>query len=218
MSSLNFHRLAQVSSYSHRFLLIAFFADSSVPSRGPEFVRTFSRRDDVTEFFHRKLHDATGRLTFVGRGWLEAEVARHVNDAKTKSKAILLTGDPGIGKSTFMAYLVRQAIEEELTTPAVNVLAYHACMADNQKSLSASEFVRSIASLLCERLPVFAARAGSDPTFKLAMTEKECRKDPVSSFVDGVLRPLAKCELQGVHCLLVDSLDEALLTSEKVHR
>lgn len=99
-----------------------------------------------------------------------------------------------MGKSTFLSHLVRKADH------VVKVVAYHICMADNQKTLSASEFVLSIARMLSR----------SVPGFKASVKTRECKEDPVSALVDNVLKPLASCKIQGVHCIVIDSLDEAL--------
>lgn len=176
----------------------------------PEYLRRASARTDVKEFFHHKLHDREGRSTFVGREWLDQQLQQEINKG---SKCIFVVGPPGVGKSTFMSFLVRRA---QTGASPVPVLASHACMADDLMSLSAATFVRSIASAICEQLSEFALAAAEDPEVKAALSESVCEGDPVSSFVNGVLRPLARCKLSRVHCIVVDSLDESLVAPQKV--
>ncbi len=45
---------------------------------------------------------------FVGRDWLTAKVDDLLNDPKRKSGAFLLVGDAGVGKTSFMAHLVKE--------------------------------------------------------------------------------------------------------------
>ncbi|WKZ39299.1 MAG: AAA family ATPase [Anaerolineales bacterium] len=45
---------------------------------------------------------------FVGRDWLTAKVDAFLNDPNRKSGAFLLIGDAGVGKTSFMAHLVKE--------------------------------------------------------------------------------------------------------------
>jgi hypothetical protein len=45
---------------------------------------------------------------FVGRDWLTAKVDAFLNDPKRKSGAFLLIGDAGVGKTAFLAHLVKE--------------------------------------------------------------------------------------------------------------
>jgi tetratricopeptide (TPR) repeat protein len=45
---------------------------------------------------------------FVGRDWLTARVDAFLNDARRKSGVFLLVGEAGVGKTTFLAHLVRE--------------------------------------------------------------------------------------------------------------
>lgn len=173
----------------------------------------FSLEEDLDAYFDQKLM-RQGKSVFVGRKWLTRTVDERMREGK--AKVILITGDPGIGKSTFVAHLVRQAVVRDVKEPiTISILAYHACMADNMKSLSAPMFVRCVARMLCENLPAFLKEFNRDAK-AIEAIEKDCESDPVSAFIAAVLRPLKRTTLDGAHCLLVDSLDEALLSPDKV--
>ena len=45
---------------------------------------------------------------FIGRDWLTAKVDAFLNDSSRKSGAFLLIGDAGVGKTSFMAHLVKE--------------------------------------------------------------------------------------------------------------
>jgi hypothetical protein len=45
---------------------------------------------------------------FIGRDWLTAKVDAFLNDPNRKSGALLLIGDAGVGKTSFMAHLVKE--------------------------------------------------------------------------------------------------------------
>jgi hypothetical protein len=45
---------------------------------------------------------------FVGRDWLTVQVDAFLNDPQRKSGAFLLIGDAGVGKTSFMAHLVKE--------------------------------------------------------------------------------------------------------------
>ena len=45
---------------------------------------------------------------FIGRDWLSAKVDAFLNDPQRKSGAFLLIGDAGVGKTSFMAHLVKE--------------------------------------------------------------------------------------------------------------
>jgi len=77
------------------------------------------------------------RRDFVGRQWLFDEIdAWRVSSAR--ERALLIVGDPGIGKSVFVAEMIHR-------NPEGQVLAYHICRADDPETLRPSSFVMSLA-------------------------------------------------------------------------
>lgn len=146
----------------------------------------------MTMFFDKKLADND----CFGREWLLKDLITRVSKP---AWAVLLVGDPGIGKTTFAAHLIKCS---EAKDPPLSVLAFWACVVDDKKTLSALNFVRCMVAML-QRVPGF--KPNPEPIDE---------QDLVSAMVDAVLRPLSECRLTGVHCLLVDGLDESLLTSD----
>ena len=86
--------------------------------------------------FAAQLHEK--RQDFVGRQWLFDEIdAWRVSS--TRERALLIVGDPGIGKSAFVAEMIHR-------NPGGQVLAYHVCRADDPETLRPSTVVMSFAA------------------------------------------------------------------------
>ena len=62
-----------------------------------------TNRDHVDLFFRATVDSYVGTPRFVRRDWLAAEVMEHLEDPDCRF--VLLTGEPGVGKSTFAAQL-----------------------------------------------------------------------------------------------------------------
>jgi WD40 repeat protein/serine/threonine protein kinase len=149
---------------------------------------------DFTPFLVAKLKG------FIGREWLFQEIEEW--RVKGSSSALLIVGEPGVGKSAILAALVHK-------NPNRQVLAYHCCRADTPSTLEPAGFVRSLASMFSARLDDYAAMlAGSSVVDFLRRSDT----DPVSAFEAAILGPLHKIRVpEGGRCyLLIDALDEAL--------
>lgn len=142
------------------------------------------------------------RKGFIGREWLfdELEAWR----TSSRQRALLITGDPGTGKSAIVAQLVHRNESQ--------VLAYHCCRADDRETLAPWRFIRSIAAMIAARLPDYAGQL-NEVDIDAALSESSCRENPVGSFDRGVIMPLQKLAVpnDGVRYLLIDALDESLL-------
>ncbi len=147
---------------------------------------------------------AARRANFFGRDWLFAKIEQWLSE---ESKTFVLIGDPGIGKSAFVAEFVNR-------DPGKRVLAYHYCRYNDRKTLLAGMFVRSVAYMATERIESYAQQIASpDATYYLS--EQSCNADPAHAFEMGFLRPLRGMappqDAEGQVCFLViDALDECL--------
>jgi WD40 repeat protein len=142
------------------------------------------------------------RRHFCGRQWLfdAIDAWRATRD----ERALLITGDPGAGKSAMVAELVHR-------NPDGQVLAYHCCQADTPATLQPGRFVRSLAAMIASRLPAYA-EALADRSIQEALSERSCAEDAASAFEAGILAPLGSglAPERGTRYVLVDALDEAL--------
>jgi WD40 repeat protein len=146
------------------------------------------------------------RRGFCGREWL----LREIDAWRTTSRdpALLVVGDPGVGKSALVAELVHR-------NPGGQVLAYHCCQADTPATLEPGRFVRSIAAMIASQVPEYAHAISSGEAAG-ALEEGRTAEDPRSAFEAGVLTPLEALPAPegGARYLLVDALDEGLLATE----
>jgi WD40 repeat protein/serine/threonine protein kinase len=149
---------------------------------------------DFTPFLVEKIKG------FVGREWLFQEIDEW--RSRDGPPVLLIVGEPGIGKSAIAAALVHRNIEGQ-------VLAYHCCRTDTPETLAPASFVRSLAGMLCARLPEYAK------ALECASVINSLRRadtDPESAFEAALLAPLHKIKKpQTRRCyLLIDALDESL--------
>ncbi len=152
---------------------------------------------DFGEFLDRK------REHFTGRDWLFEEIRQWLHQGGEPS--LLVTGDPGIGKSAIVAELVHRNLEGA-------VLAYHCCQSRVPETLNPGRCVRSLAAMIASRCPDYAT-ALDRPELRQILSESACDKDPLSAFDRGVLNPLAHLPAppDGLRLLVIDALDEAIL-------
>jgi hypothetical protein len=151
---------------------------------------------DFAAFLYEKRRD------FCGREWLFDEIDLWLKSSP--DPALLITGDPGTGKSALVAELVHR-------NPGGQVIAYHCCQADVLATIEPARFVRSIAAMIASQLPSYAARL-NDPPIRSALAEETCGRDPFSAFDSGVLTPLQAILAPDdeLRYLLIDALDESL--------
>lgn len=145
---------------------------------------------------------AEKRRDFCGRQWLfeEIEAWRRLG----REPALLITGDPGVGKSAIVAELVHR-------NPGGQILAYHCCQADTPETLQPNRLVHSLAAMIASELTDYADKL-SEPAVEEALDEVRCEDDPASALEEGILIPLHSLPApeEGIRYLLVDALDEAL--------
>ncbi len=137
---------------------------------------------------------------FVGRAWLFAEVEAWLDGVD--SAPLLLLGEPGIGKSAFLAELVRRE-------GGRGIVAWSFFQAATPATRQAWRFVRELAALLARHVPLLAAALGA-PVIARELTEDACRLDPISAFERGLVTPLASLAPPGRNfAVALDALDEA---------
>ena len=198
------HRLQQVdfqrweesdASYDAGFHRICETVDAVL--RGEKRERAWGRLSapwNFEPFLQEKLRG------FTGREWLFAEIDKWLR--KGVEKALLITGDPGVGKSAAVAALVRDNRHGQ-------VLAYHCCRADTKATTDPEVFVRNLAAMLAAQLEGYEAMLEAP---EISRVLDKADEDPASAFEAAILGPLAKLPRPktGTRYLLIDALDEAL--------
>lgn len=153
---------------------------------------------DFTPYLYEKRQD------FVGRQWL-LDLVDQWRTGNTRERALLITGDPGSGKSAFVAEMVHR-------NRGGHLLAYHCCIADEKPTRDPGMFVRSLAAMIASRLPEYAEQLQAG---RLKDSLENALNDPVQALDEGILAPLECLPApEGApRLILVDGLDEALLLS-----
>lgn len=142
------------------------------------------------------------------------ERRRQQEDFKTKGAFVV--GGPGSGKTSVLSEIVfPQAKEGPQVELHKKVLAYHFCQAQNSKSVSVSEFIRSLASQLAKAEPLKAyGEKFNDPSVQDYLKADECAQNPDIAFKEGILLPLNSLPPpEDVYLVVIDAIDEAFLHS-----
>lgn len=190
------------SQYRAGFDRLLQFIDAARQHKPPRYRRWYHQLQpwDFASFLYDK------RKNFTGREWLfdEIDAWRAASDAQ---RVLLITGDPGVGKSAIVAQLVHHNV-------GGSVIAYHCCQSDTRATLEPWRFVRSIAAMLASRLLEYASQLDL-PAIREILSEESCRQDPGSAFDRGILTLLETVPAldEGVRYILIDALDEALAVS-----
>ena len=144
---------------------------------------------------------------FIGRDWLFKEVIKWL-EGNHSEKALLIAADPGVGKSAFVGKWV-------YTNPGGHLLAYHCCQIDSPTTLEPSCFIRSLAAMISSQIPEYEEML-QEENVVTALNEELCRQDPDRGFEQGIIAPLLRIKPpeEGVFCIIVDALDEAVLLKE----
>jgi len=155
--------------------------------------------------FATQLHEK--RQGFIGREWLVDEIDAW-RTASSSERALLIIGDPGIGKSAFVAEMIH-------LNPGGQVLAYHICRADDPETLRPATFLMSLTGMIAGRLPAFAGLLEA-PHFQELFDPRTVSGRPAHVFDQGLIAALHQLPAppEGIRYLLIDALDEALNVGE----
>ena len=154
---------------------------------------------DFTDFI------ISSREEFTGRRWLidEMEQALEHDD----KRGVLLTGNPGSGKSAFLSHLLCS----RTSSPVVHsrILAHHFCMHFDKKTQDGVSFVRNLANMIATKISEYRQSVLAD-LFVSRILYKDCSQDPEWCFEYAILRPLKEIRPQPRDSwfILVDALDE----------
>jgi hypothetical protein len=148
---------------------------------------------------------------FVGRQAIMTDIQLWLSDAKASGshRALLILGDPGVGKSALAVHLFQNG----LTSLGSRALLQHVCSAQpgHANTLDPAMFVRSLVAQLARNSTEYCRLVQT--VLRDEVSIARCKEDPATVLVTGVLRPLSDlAEFKGSNplCLVVDSLDESL--------
>lgn len=135
----------------------------------------------------------------VGREWMFARVDAWLNDPEGQSLCVLY-GDPGVGKSAFVAHLMEAKPDK--------VLAGVFCESNREAESSPAMVIKTLAYLLARNLPDYRSALAS-------LLRTESRLDSLSPsdlFFRLLAEPLKELtipENNGTQCIVIDGLDES---------
>lgn len=149
------------------------------------------------------------RRGFVDRPWLFDEVDAWM--VESNRPILLLTGEPGCGKSAFLAELIHR-------NPQNQIVAWHVCRDWPERwpeTRSAAHFVRSLAGMLATNVTSYRVALASEDIRESLRIDK-CHTNPADAFENAIVTPIAKAKPPGpgAYLIVVDGLDEADLSSD----
>lgn len=129
---------------------------------------------------------------FVGREWVFDEIELWLK-TKDVSRIFLLTGAPGIGKTSLTCQLIQRS---------PHMIAYHLCQRGNSEKISAQRLLTSIAYQLATQLPEYKNKISS-------IDIKQCNDNEL--FNKLLIQPLANLVYEPAEpfVIMIDGLDEA---------
>jgi hypothetical protein len=141
-----------------------------------------------------KFNPVSGRMKeeFVGREWLFSDIHNWLEKdlGPRESRAFLIWGGAGTGKSSFAQEFVRRHEGEKLA-------GYHYCQKDNPRTCD----LESLVYMLSKSLPEYAASVEKLQTDKFG-------NDPNALFDLLITTPLQQLNENTKHFLIIDGLDE----------
>ncbi|XP_022790585.1 protein TANC2-like [Stylophora pistillata] len=147
----------------------------------------------------------SSKAEFIGRQWLYQEMETVLEH--TENRGVLITGNPGSGKSAFLSYLLCS----RRSSPLIHsrILGYHFCMHFDKGTQNGAKFVRNLANMIAWKLEEYGELVGTDP-FVRRVLYKDCPQDSEWCFEQGILTPLKNLGLQPVKpwYIVIDALDE----------
>ena len=165
----------------------------------------------------------SSRSDFTGRTWLYQEMDEALE--QTKTRGVLLIGNPGSGKTAFVC----QLLCSRTSSPIIRdrILGYHFCMHSDKGTQSAAKFVQNLANMAASRIEDYRDILSRD-SFVQRVLQQSCTQDPEWCFQEGIITPLNKLKRKPKQPLyvIIDALDECAtdkgeilsMLKSKVHR
>ncbi|KAJ7370124.1 hypothetical protein OS493_034053 [Desmophyllum pertusum] len=147
----------------------------------------------------------SSRTEFIGRQWLYQEMESVLEH--TSKRGVLITGNPGSGKSAFLSNLLCS----RTSSPIIHnrILGYHFCMHFDKGTQNGAKFVRNLANMVAWKVIKYREVILTD-SFVRRVLYKDCPQDPEWCFEQGILTPLKKLQQQPMEpwYVVIDALDE----------
>ena len=150
------------------------------------------------------------REGFVGRKWFFLELD-NIFETDRGTAGVLITGDPGSGKSALMSQLISSPYSSLLVHQ--NIIGYHLCEYSEKGKRDGARFVRNLVDQIAARLPGYSEHVIKDELIRREL-DTLCQQDVTGCFSTSILGPLRKLKPDGLRYIVIDALDECFETDK----
>jgi ankyrin repeat protein len=147
------------------------------------------------------------REGFVGREWFFMEL-NNIFETDRETAGILITGEPGSGKSAIMSQLICSPYSSLLIHQ--NIIGYHLCEYSEKGKRDGARFVRNLVDQIAARLPGYSEHLIKNEQMRMKLQDTFCQQDPTECFFTSILGPLRELKPppDGLRYIVIDALDE----------
>ena len=140
----------------------------------------------------------------------------NIFEGSPSTAGVLITGEPGSGKSALMSQLICSPFSSLLIHE--NMIGYHLCEYSEKGKGDGARFVRNLVDQIAVKLPKYSEHVKNNERLRLELNTR-CHKDPTSCFFTTIVGPLRKLEQPStLRFIIIDALDECFesdsMTSE----
>ena len=154
-------------------------------------------------------HLSSKRENFFGRSWFFRELGDIFENINDNTKGVLVTGDPGSGKSALISQLVCSPFSNFLIYD--NIVGYHICDYSEVLTRDGSSFVHNLVNQIAISIPEYATRVLGKKQIQTQL-EKRCERDPTACFLTTIIGPLRELKTKPTNFkyIVIDALDECI--------
>ena len=154
-------------------------------------------------------HLSYARENFFGRSWFFRELGDIFENIDDDTKGILITGDPGSGKSALISQLLCSPFSDFQIHD--NIVGYHICDYSEVITRDGSSFVHSLVQQISISIPEYATRVLGKKQIETYL-EKRCERDPTACFLTTIIGPLRELKTKPINFkyIVIDALDECV--------
>jgi len=154
-----------------------------------EYLKPISSTSRINELLAREM---------VGRGWIFDEIEKWRKDSDRRSRLFWIKGDPGFGKSAFIAHLAHYHGAE--------VISVQFCEWDKPDHRNANRVVQTLAFQIATRLPDYRKFLLTLPEIK--NLDRKNASELFDYLIANPLRNTIGCDRER-YLVVIDALDEA---------